>query len=408
MANWIAPLADGDTLSETHYAAVTNQHHTYPIGGDAVNANLVGFTNVGALAGVTTIAASGILSVGSNLRFTGASLKYIENESTHLASYVKAGIHGFYWRRSDNGLASGPNETNLMTLDATSSVLTLGAMPGGVAPTGSLQIYQANTGGVGPSIFLNNSGATFTEEAEIAFSGGGSTRAVIRQGLDGGSARGELSFYVGLYDRTTSTGSLSLAMHMRHDGCVGVGVYPQTKLHIRGGVGGPASGIRIDAAGANEVYDIYRDSVDGILKFTGYQPLYSGFHFNPGGAHVVNITPSGVAIAGSGSFFNPAQKLHLAGGSQSVIRCDDTTNGVLFQLGASSGGSLIGTYSNHSLALLTNSIGRIIFHATGAHEFFNASSVPPTPNPGGGYLYVEAGALKWKGASGTVTVMGAA
>jgi hypothetical protein len=38
----------------------------------------------------------------------------------------------------------------------------------------------------------------------------------------------------------------------------------------------------------------------------------------------------------------------------------------------------------------------------------NASTVPSTNPSGGGILYVESGALKYRGSSGTVTTLGAA
>jgi hypothetical protein len=63
------------------------------------------------------------------------------------------------------------------------------------------------------------------------------------------------------------------------------------------------------------------------------------------------------------------------------------------------------------------SVGNIILHADdntdmGGGEgctFIADSTVVPTSNPtGGGYLYVESGALKWKGSSGTVTIIASA
>lgn len=117
MANWIAPLADGQTLTEAHYAAVTNQHHTYPIGADPVNCNFVGFSNIGPLFGL------------GNLRLNGVGLRYIENQSNHLATYVSSGGTGFWWRRSDSGLVGGTNERTLMQLDASGGLVLTGELP---------------------------------------------------------------------------------------------------------------------------------------------------------------------------------------------------------------------------------------------------------------------------------------
>jgi glyoxylate utilization-related uncharacterized protein len=43
--------------------------------------------------------------------------------------------------------------------------------------------------------------------------------------------------------------------------------------------------------------------------------------------------------------------------------------------------------------------------ATGAVEIKNATTVPASNPTGGGYLYIEAGALKFRGSGGTVTTI---
>jgi hypothetical protein len=45
--------------------------------------------------------------------------------------------------------------------------------------------------------------------------------------------------------------------------------------------------------------------------------------------------------------------------------------------------------------------------ASDSTVFIKDGSTPGTPS-GGGYLYVDSGALKYKGSSGTVTTLGAA
>ncbi|MFF7130692.1 hypothetical protein ACFZA6_45075, partial [Streptomyces sp. NPDC008240] len=54
-----------------------------------------------------------------------------------------------------------------------------------------------------------------------------------------------------------------------------------------------------------------------------------------------------------------------------------------------------------NLRLNTTSVGG----GTGVFGLANASVVPASTPTGGGVLYVEAGALKYKGSSGTVTVL---
>lgn len=65
-----------------------------------------------------SVATSGPVYVGANLRFTGGAIRYIENESQHMAMYVKSGgSYAFFLRKSDSGLQGGANELNLLQLN---------------------------------------------------------------------------------------------------------------------------------------------------------------------------------------------------------------------------------------------------------------------------------------------------
>jgi hypothetical protein len=74
--------------------------------------------------------------------------------------------------------------------------------------------------------------------------------------------------------------------------------------------------------------------------------------------------------------------------------------------GTSDGLSAITTSSNRNLQLFsaTTSIGG----GAGVLGIANATTVPTTNPSGGGILYVESGALKYRGSSGTITTLGAA
>lgn len=73
-------------------------------------------------------------------------------------------------------------------------------------------------------------------------------------------------------------------------------------------------------------------------------------------------------------------------------------NGNVLAKGKTSGGATV--------PLLVDADGRVLIAADGPLKLNNTTE-PATPT-GGGYLYVEAGALKYKGSSGTVTTLGAA
>lgn len=75
---------------------------------------------------------------------------------------------------------------------------------------------------------------------------------------------------------------------------------------------------------------------------------------------------------------------------------------LLFDLGAKAGSGTVG-----NIGLFTTSVAN--WQAMEKGMFIGNATTVPTGNPtGGGFLYVEAGALKYRGSSGTVTTLGPA
>lgn len=73
------------------------------------------------------------------------------------------------------------------------------------------------------------------------------------------------------------------------------------------------------------------------------------------------------------------------------------------------GGSLIlSTYTTAGASTIGTLTSRYTIDTAGVTLIANATTVPSATPSGGGYLYVEAGALKWKGSSATVTTIAAA
>lgn len=65
------------------------------------------------------------------------------------------------------------------------------------------------------------------------------------------------------------------------------------------------------------------------------------------------------------------------------------------------------SYGAQDIRMLTNNTERLRIHEDG--WLFVKNTTAPGSNPtGGGYLYVESGALKYRGSGGTVTTLGAA
>jgi len=81
-----------------------------------------------------------------------------------------------------------------------------------------------------------------------------------------------------------------------------------------------------------------------------------------------------------------------------------------YVLGWSVAGQGLDYFSSLAIDSLGNLLTNGMVAATSAAKTLHlANAVIPTANPvGGGVLYVEAGALKYRGSGGTVTVLGAA
>lgn len=143
-----------------------------------------------------------------------------------------------------------------------------------------------------------------------------------------------------------------------------------------------------------------------------------------GGSERLRVDSSGNLGIGTAS---PGRKLHVASAGANYIASNNTSGSTsALLLGAESGQTAV-----YSWTTVSGSTGVPLLFFTGASEVgrfdtngnlglrtqsFGASSVGvigignattvPTSNPtGGGVLYVEAGALKYRGSSGTVTTI---
>ena len=101
---------------------------------------------------------------------------------------------------------------------------------------------------------------------------------------------------------------------------------------------------------------------------------------NSGGSPVVYVNQSGVLVAGTIS----PQKITSSVDGLTAIQLDGSRNA---QFGSA-----------------TTSVGG----GSGVLGIANATTVPSTNPTGGGILYVDAGALKYRGSSGTITTIAAA
>ena len=107
---------------------------------------------------------------------------------------------------------------------------------------------------------------------------------------------------------------------------------------------------------------------------------------------------------------SPGAKLEISGSGNAAearIRSTDTTPANLraYVNGAEAG--KLAFQSGGILSVETAGSERLVLDASGNLTVKNTSGAPSTPT-GGGVLYVESGALKYRGSGGTITTLGAA
>ena len=95
----------------------------------------------------------------------------------------------------------------------------------------------------------------------------------------------------------------------------------------------------------------------------------------------------------------PARHLFVGAGQVAYVSSFD-----IYQEGGT-GAALLLNRANAGIWMHTNNIHRLTITEHGTFFVANATTVPTTNPVGGGILYVEAGALKYRGSSGTVTTI---
>jgi len=123
---------------------------------------------------------------------------------------------------------------------------------------------------------------------------------------------------------------------------------------------------------------------------------------------------SGVAV-GTNITWNTAGSINLVNGGltwQKPITTSDTTDSSSISTGSMITGGGLGVAKNVYIGGSLNAVGNVGLVAansfgggTGVISINNRSVVPTTNNASGGILFVEAGALKFRGSAGTVTTI---
>jgi hypothetical protein len=288
-----------------------------------------------------------------------------DNQNTQLVSRYVSGVSGAH-----SWFLTG---STAMTLNST------GLGVGGSPTASKFEVYSSNTGTSGlaeaNALKVENNNATVGNASGLFLSQSGNAGcgvAAVATSRTGGSRASDLALYY--YNQSTSSSPIE-GLRLNSSGNVGIGVTPSATnstyyqaLEI-GRVGQGFTGAKSALTGSpnswfsNNSYATYSAGI--VWNYAVSQPAAQYRLLDA--AHLWYTAPSGTA--GNAITFTQAMTLDA------------------------SGNLLVGLTTAGTTAAKTIQI---------------ANGTAPTANVTGGQLYVEAGALKFRGSSGTITTIAAA
>jgi hypothetical protein len=219
---------------------------------------------------------------------------------------------------------------------------------------------------------------------------------------------------------------------------VAFGNSPATAGHVRLRNGhGSAFGIQFrNAANSDNIFALSVDSTDAVQvgsATNSYKLSLAGVHSWHSGSATAALSFDGTALQVGAAVVAPSigqavdATATVTGDSFTIAAQDcsgttDVTGGALNRRGGDAtggsgtrrGGSIydrpgVGATSNGNWGWFVQSTDGVNFQGMQGGIYCKSAAVVPSGNPsGGGFLYVEAGALKYRGSGGTVTTVGPA
>lgn len=288
---------------------------------------------------------------------------------------------------------------NLGVGSAATDSATLGQVQASTTKLITVTGTDTITGTLTPALTAYTAGQMFY------FVAGGANTGAVTLNIDGLGAR-----------NMTRHGSVALVAGDILSGEVCVVVYDGTRFQLLN----PASYTNLNVTG---VLSLAAGAVGTpSLAFTGdtntglWSPAADTIAASTGGVEGWRLTSTGNLGIGTSS---PSAKLHVVG---SQYRQNDSTGSFGFTLNTTSSTTTLATlFGGSSFAIQTNAsgtnqltldtsgnlgLGVTSFGTSAAKVLGMANATAPTSSPAGmGQLYVEAGALKYRGSSGTVTTI---
>jgi len=247
--------------------------------------------------------------------------------------------------------------------------------------------------GTGTTTFKDDSGTygvAVASNGDVSFTNGGATLGAI-------------------WDASTNSNAGGLA----------VGVSEATRsLHINSG---SSANVALFTSATTAAFVYLQDSTTTTTTTTGFGVIGNEFAIRAAGAEVVRVDVNGRVGIGTDL---PDRTLHVWSGSNDnvalfessdanafvYLQDNTTTNNVTVGIGCIGDEFVLRASGNEIVRLSGTNVllGVAAAGASAGKTIQIGNGTAPTGNITGGQLYVESGALKYRGSSGTVTTLGVA
>jgi len=263
--------------------------------------------------------------------------------------------------------------------------LTGGNVNSGTGATGGIVSLQAGSiqssaTGDGGALYLNSGSSVSGNGGDI----------IMNSGTSSGGTGGTISM-------TTQNNAIELSgvsgfvniNEVQEGG--GLNLYAGNRTAA---VASSAGSVSLNAGWQNGTVD---GSNAGFVSINGGSTAGSSFNADGGGVFLnAGSSSSGTSGNGGDANVNGGNSTNGLGGD-SQLNAGNSTNAAGGWVNITSGTGSGGGANNGKVKVTTSAI-----------EIANTNAVPGTNPSGGGYMYAEAGAGKWRGSSGTITTFGPA
>jgi hypothetical protein len=365
----IGPTHDRDATASTYYPGIAFNHLLNYNGGTGYN-----------------VAPQGWIG-----------LRLVDTTGSERSSLVFATKEG---TGTTNAGTDIPTERMCITPFGNVGIGTTSPNIGSRAGYGTLTVRNNSTFGE-----IEIAGNTSTTGAVLSFYGD-TTKYAEMTGEYQSSTNGMMVF------RTRTSGTVSEKMRITSAGDVGIGTTsPSGKLDISAS----ASSAWMNLINANE--EAFRLTTYNVGTGSGSSvPAFKyGLYYNTTENAVINFYRGGSSVGGFLTFTtdNGTERMRIdASGNVGIGNANPGSRLVVKGVGTTTDTALNVTNSADTSRLLVVDNGNIGISVTSAFGngvkvigISNATTVPNADPSGGGVLYVEAGALKYRGSSGTITTI---